>query len=222
MEALGALLALLSLISLVAVIKPFGPYKKRWQAFLGFLVLAFVGGALMPTPPETPETQTSAATTPAQQAASTPAPQEPDEPQTRWVYSSEQDEMRDASTDLACLTSTNELRFDFPYQGGSPATICFRQSPQYGFDAWVRIDPGQFTCLMDCTISVKFDDGAIQSFSAGGASDGSADIIFLRNANRFLNGAKAASRIVVEAEFFQAGRHQMVFENASGLEWPHS
>lgn len=217
MEAIGGLCILLALASLVAVIKPFGPYKKRWQAFLGFMVLAGIGGALAPASAPTTTTTQTAVSTPSTTAN---APVEAAEPQSRWQYSRDRDEMRNANTDLACIQSTNELRFATPYQGGSGAEICFRQSPQYGFDAWVRVDPGQFTCFMDCTITVKFDDGEIQTFSAGGASDGSADIIFVRNASRFLSGVRGASRIVVEAEFFQAGAQQMAFENAAGLEWP--
>jgi hypothetical protein len=73
---------------------------------------------------------------------------------------------------------------------------------------------------MDCTIRVKFDDGEIQAFSAGSASDGSADIVFVSNTSRFLTSARGASRIVVEAELYQAGAHQMVFEDTAGLEWP--
>lgn len=219
MEAVAGLFLLLSLASLVAVFKPFGPYKKRWQAFVGFLVLATIGSALMPPQPAD-ETSVQAARSNDEASPPEAAPSAPATPSTRWVYSRQRDEMRNANTDLACISSTNELEFSFPYQGGSTARICFRQSPQYGFDAWVSIERGQFTCIMDCTVRVKFGDGEIQTFSAGGASDGSADIIFISNASRFLTGARGASRIVIEAEFFQAGAHQMVFENTSGLEWP--
>lgn len=221
MEAIGGLFILLALASLVAVIKPFGPYKKRWQAFLGFLVLGMIGGALVPDPPASTTTASQITTSSPTSTSTTPPSSEmPAQPVSRWRYSRERDEMRNANTDIACIRSSNELEFEFPYQGGSNADICFRQSPQYGFDAWVRIERGQFTCLMDCTVRVKFDDGEIQSFSAGGASDGSADIVFISNASRFLTGARQATRIVVEAEFYQAGANQMVFEDASGLEWP--
>lgn len=219
MEAVGAIFMLLSLTSLAAVIKPFGPYKKRWQAFVGFLVLGVIGGAFFPSPPPSND---SAATVeqPITETQSTSTSTEPPAPSTRWQYSRRRDEMRNANTDLACISSTNELRFDFPYQGGSSAEICFRQSPQHGFDAWVRVEPGQFTCLMDCVVRVKFDDGEIQTFSAAGSSDGSANIVFISNAQRFLTGTQRSARVVVEANFYQAGSHQMVFENAGGLEWP--
>lgn len=217
MEAVGAIFMLLSLTSLAAVIKPFGPYKKRWQAFVGFLVLGVVGGAFFPSTPSS----TDPAPTTEQQIAEAPAKSaEPPEPSSRWRYTQRHDEMRNANTNVACIASTNELEFDFPYQGGSSAEICFRQSPQHGFDAWVRVERGQFTCLMDCVVRVKFDDGEIQTFSASGSSDGSADIVFISNASRFLTGARQASRVVVEANFYQSGSHQMVFENAGGLEWP--
>lgn len=228
MAALGGLLVLLALVSLIAVIKPFGPYKKRWHALIGFFVLVGLGGALAPSPApsqlpaaeNTPNSTTSDQTAPAEVHFAPRTSPAPPTPSSRWQYSARRDEMREASTHTACIDSTNELEFDFPYQGGSTATICFRQSPQYGFDAWINVDRGQFTCLMECRVNVRFDTGEVQTFSGGGASDGSANIVFFRNASRFLNATESASRIVVEAEFYQAGNHQMVFENAGGLDWP--
>jgi hypothetical protein len=71
---------------------------------------------------------------------------------------------------------------------------------------------------MDCTITAKFDDGKIEKFSAVGPSDGSADTLFIQNYDRFANKLKKSKSLVIEAEFFQAGLHQIEF-NVSGLNW---
>lgn len=127
--------------------------------------------------------------------------------------------MRNATTELGCLSSTNELEFRFPYAGGSTANICFRQSPRFGFDAWVDISRGQFNCIMGCSIRVKIDNGPVQSWRATGAAGGRATMVFITDSRRFLASALRAHRIVVEADFYEAGSQQMVFEDAGGLEW---
>lgn len=50
-------------------------------------------------------------------------------------------------------------------------------------------------------------------------ADGSNDTVFLSGGtSRALAGLKKAKRAIVEAEFFQRGRQQFVFETA-GLNW---
>ena len=86
----------------------------------------------------------------------------------------------------------------------------------------VRLEnEGQFLCYSfdACTVRVRFDDGDVSGFSAVGPSDNSTNSIFMQNDERFLHGLKASSRVIVEAEFYQAGNQQMTF-NTAGLEWP--
>ena len=70
----------------------------------------------------------------------------------------------------------------------------------------------------DSRVSVKFDNGPVQSMGCTDSSDGSNNVAFFTNQTRMLAGLKKAKRTVVEAEFFQMGRQQFVFETA-GLEW---
>lgn len=138
-----------------------------------------------------------------------------------WTYSETRDEMRNASTYIARLASTNRLNFAFPYHGGSTAHIIFRQSPRDGFDAMVSVSSGQFTtCFMDCSIRVKFDDGPVQTLKVVGTDSGNAQVLFLRSGSDFMARVRRASRIVIEADFYQAGSVQMVFEPSAPLVWP--
>ena len=138
-----------------------------------------------------------------------------------WNYSETKDEMRGATTYYAEIDSANELDFDFPYNGGSKSTLTIRKSPVHGTDVLIRIN-GQFTCnsYSEDHVSVKFDNGPIQKFSCGDPSDGSTGVLFIRNSPRFIDAVKTSDKVVIEAEFFQEGNRQMIF-NTAGLSWNH-
>jgi hypothetical protein len=65
---------------------------------------------------------------------------------------------------------------------------------------------------------MKFDDGPIQKFRCTGSSDGSSETAFIIDEQRALAALKRAKRTIVEAEFYQRGRQQFVFET-DGLKW---
>jgi len=141
----------------------------------------------------------------------------------RWEYRDHTDEMRGAATHVACLPSSEPLNFSFPYQGGQTAHICFRQSPQHGFDAWLDVDRGQFLCHFGgCSVRVKFDDGPVQTFRAVRSEGGDPTMIFLNGGQRFLAATRTAHRILVEADFYRDGTYQIHFNDAGGLVWPRS
>lgn len=140
-----------------------------------------------------------------------------------WTYGEKKDEMRDGTTYFAELSSENKVDFDFPYNGGSSLSITLRQDPQYGKDVIVGISKGQMSCFSGCTIKVKFDDGAIQTFSMAGADSGSSDIIFVSGSKSIVNFAgqlKKAKKVIVELSFFQTGPKQFTFKT-EGLNWKH-
>lgn len=70
-----------------------------------------------------------------------------------------------------------------------------------------------------CTVRIKFNDAAPAAYSAVGPSDGSTTAIFITNSARFVSNVKHASRIIIEVEFYENGRQQIVFDT-NGLEWP--
>jgi hypothetical protein len=135
-----------------------------------------------------------------------------------WEYDEQIDKMREAKSKYASTESLNKVQFAFPYNGGSNLKIIFRKSPKYGYDAILRISKGQFTCFMECKIHAKFDNAKIESYSATGARDGSADTIFIDNYNKFVSKVKKAKKLVIEADFYDVGSKQFEF-NVEGLKW---
>ncbi len=151
-------------------------------------------------------------------APGTSAPAAPSGP--RWTYEDNRDEMRNATRHIACLTSTNRLSFRFPYAGGATGTICFRQTTGGSLDAWVGVDRGQMICQYpNCNISVKFDDRAVATIPTSRPSGGAHTMLFVDSSSTFLRSTRAAHRIMVEAEFYNEGLQQLVFDQAEGLVW---
>jgi hypothetical protein len=139
-----------------------------------------------------------------------------------WEYNTSSDEMRGQVTYFACVTSENELQFEFPYNGGASAQLCFRSSPKFGKDVYVKLSKGQFNCssVSECSVSAKFDDRPISEFSAIGPSDGSTETLFIKNYSRFLASTRSSKYAVIEAEYFRHGDMQLRFPT-SGLKWDH-
>jgi hypothetical protein len=114
------------------------------------------------------------------------------------------------TTKYAEIESINSVDFDFPYQGGSKATLTLRDSPKYGKNAILQVSSGQFLCDPDdCHVSLRVDEGRPIAISGNDAADGSSNVIFLPYAAtlRYLQQAKV---LRIEADFYQAGSR--VFE----------
>lgn len=142
-------------------------------------------------------------------------------PATAWNYNTDLDAMTDRPTHVACSTSTNLVRLQSPYSDVG-ARLCIRQSPQHGLDAYVALlGDGQIICRSydNCSIKVRFGDGEQQSFGATDAADGSSNIVFVTNAQRFVSEVKTAPITRVQLTFYQAGV-QVVEFNTAGLVWP--
>jgi hypothetical protein len=80
---------------------------------------------------------------------------------------------------------------------------------------------GQMLCqsYQSCDISIRFGDGAPQTFSAIGPSDNSSHMVFIENESRFLKAVQSAPITRIQATFYQAGDQVMEF-NTANLEWP--
>ena len=166
--------------------------------------------------------KTSVATAPEapSKAKAAAQPTEPEQPASKWEYREDKDEMRGTTAKFASIRSENTVDLDFPY-GEVNGTIWVRRRPEDGLDVMFSVDSGQIMCnsFTDTYVSIKFDDKPIQRFSCTGSSDGSNDTAFLMGgSSRALTALKKAKRTIIEAEFFQKGRQQFVFETA-GLEW---
>jgi hypothetical protein len=137
-----------------------------------------------------------------------------------WKYSKETDSMRGLESSFAEVTSSNSVRFDFPYNGGSKLKIVFRKKKGKLNAAYFYITKGQFSCgIEDCEGSVRFDkkekNGTVESISLSRSSDYSSDLLFATNENWFLKRILSSDNLIVELPFYQAGNQQFKFNVAN-------
>lgn len=127
-----------------------------------------------------------------------------------WNYSSQVDKMGRGTTEFASLDSVNQVSFDFPYNGGSTASLVIRNSPKYGKDVLLEIDKGQFLCdTEDCHVNVRVDNGPAARVDGDESSDGSSNVIFLPYST-LVRDLLRAKVLRVEPNFYQEGSR--VFE----------
>ena len=156
-----------------------------------------------------------------EEASDTTLTSEKAETKSDWKYSEETDEMTDKIAYFATVQSENEVEFDFPYQGGSTLSFTLRDSPEFGKDAYIRISKGQFNVQYNGTkIKIRFDDKEPITVTANEASDGSMDILFLRNYAKLVNALKEAKTMKINVEFFNEGIRTFTFDVAN-LKWEH-
>lgn len=139
-----------------------------------------------------------------------------------WNYSTDTDEMNDSKSRFASLVSDNTVNFDFPYQGGSSLILTVRYMKKYGTDVYIKISSGQFICNEyqgTNNVRVRFDEAPPVKFSTNEPSDGSSDMLFLNNANKFIKLAKQAKTIKIEAPFYQERNRIFIFTVDKPLEW---
>lgn len=141
---------------------------------------------------------------------------------TKWTYQVFNDEMTDKPTSIACVESEDMISQSFPYET-THTELCVRKSPKEGLDAYFRLkSDGQILChsyAEPCVIKVRFDSGAVQSFSGLSSSDNSTEIVFFQNAERMLNSILKSKQTRVQVELYQNGSQTTTF-NTAGLVWP--
>lgn len=131
-----------------------------------------------------------------------------------WSLQTKQDEMDDSKSYWYSLQSDNYANFDFPYEGDSYLTITVRWMKKYGYDVLLEITDGQMVGNEyngTNYVRVRFDGGKVQKFYYNEPNDGSSNLIFLRNAQKFIEKCKNAKDIIIEQEFYQEGVHQFKF-----------
>ncbi|MFA6219656.1 MAG: hypothetical protein WC692_07730 [Erythrobacter sp.] len=220
------------MIFFAALFGVFRPYKfiptsRRWHYGLAAFASLILVSAFAPKPGGDAETtaKLSAADSrtngaePSRMTGKQGAVDAPAKPKSKWHYDESKDEMRNSSRKFAELESENSIGLAFPY-GDQKGYLTVRSDPQYGLDVMFSVRSGQILChgFGDSYLNVKFDDGPIRRFNCSDASDGSSEVAFIRDASTFLAALKKADRTVVEAEFYQNGRVQYIFESQN-LEW---
>lgn len=145
--------------------------------------------------------------------------QEPNKPKENWVYQEGEDKMEGTKRYFATSTSTNELNFEFPYNGGSTAQFMVRNMGSKN-EILMTISKGQFMGSFSGseTVRMKFDDGEPFNVSFNSADDGSSDVIFFNSTKKIMSKLKTAEKLMVEAPFYDAGR-QILYFDVKGLNW---
>lgn len=141
----------------------------------------------------------------------------------KWKYEQDKDDLRNATTYMAVLTSNNAIDFGFPYNGSS-MDLALRKDPKYGNDVIFSVN-GQFnSCIIDgCKITVKFDDGKLESYRMVGSNGGDSSMLFIESSKAtktFVDKLKKSKKLIVEGNFYNYGKGQFTFDT-QGLEWKH-
>ncbi len=140
----------------------------------------------------------------------------------KWEYSQNKDELRNATTYKARLSSNNTVYFGFPYES-SFMYLTLRKDPKFGNDVVFTVN-GQFnSCYDGCKITVKFDDNKLETYRMVGSDDGGNDTLFIENPKSikaFVSKLKKSKKLIVEASFYDHGKGQFTFDT-QGLEWKY-
>ena len=129
-----------------------------------------------------------------------------------WNYSTSSDPMG-GTIKNAYILSLNEINFQFPYQGSQRATLTLRNHPRYGKDVILGLNKGQFLCgYPKCQVTVRFDNGKPQKYSAAEPADHSTNTLFINGYAKFLENLKKSKKLYIEAIFYQEGSKVFEFD----------
>jgi len=143
-------------------------------------------------------------------------------PVSNWEYSSDIDKMTSDTVFDASLPAKEELQLQFPYNGGSVATVNVKKKGGEN-SVFLYVTKGQLiaaNAMGNGTIKARFDNDKPEQYSVVGASDYSPNYVFINSESKFIAKMKKAKRLILEAEFFNDGSRQMEF-NIEGLSWEH-
>jgi hypothetical protein len=138
--------------------------------------------------------------------------------ESNWRYSEDIDQMDNTKITVASIESDNSIKFDFPY-GNSDFTLNIRNWKGQT-DLYLTCSKCQFIAgvMGETTYRVKFDDEAPINVSANHSSSGGADVVFLGNEKKVISKLKTAEKVIIEAQFYEAGYKQINF-STKGLKW---
>lgn len=130
-----------------------------------------------------------------------------------WSYSSNVDQMYNKTNKYAEVDSSTLLNFDFPYSGAQRATLIIRNHHKHGKDVMLKVEKGQFLCSFSgCNVVVKADNGSPTTFSAGQATSGNSNVLFIQGYQSFINLIKGKKKLLIQAEFYQEPSTLIEFE----------
>lgn len=139
-----------------------------------------------------------------------------------WNYHSDVDEMDGSTSKGAIIISSNIVEFESPYDGGSKLAIIIHGSENVSV-VGIGIINGKFNFNEDDGINyvrVRFDNDTPILFLTE-PSDDSSDLLFLKlsNTKEFIELAKKAKTIKIEAPFFGEDWRAFTFNAKKPLVW---
>lgn len=134
------------------------------------------------------------------------------EKESSWKYSEKEDKMTSNKILYASVIAKEKLQFDFPYNGGSEATLIIRKNDNVN-DIMLRVSKGQFNnSISGGDVRIRFDELKPKKYSFLPPSDGSSDVIFLKPVKELLSKIKQSHKMIIEAEFFNEGLRHIEFD----------
>lgn len=138
-----------------------------------------------------------------------------------WNYSSYIDKTDGSMTKRAFVFSSNVVEFEPPYDGGSELAIMIYGSENVSV-VGIGIINGKFNFEDDGInyVRVRFDNDTPILFLTE-PSDDSSNLLFLKmsNTKKFIELAKKAKTIKIEAPFFGEDWRAFTFNSEKPLEW---
>ncbi|GAB4021656.1 hypothetical protein [Spirosoma koreense] len=167
-------------------------------------------------PTETTATAEPPAPIVANNAVATNAPTAGD---TKWQYEKRVDQ-QGRTVYKASTVSPKLLEFDFPYNGGSVATLTIRKRAS-DTHVYIQVSKGQFNrSFQGGQARVRFDGAPPVSYAFSAAENGSANVIFFDAGKALVDKLKTSRTMDVDVDFAGQGKRQITFRT-DNLNWNH-
>lgn len=135
-----------------------------------------------------------------------------------WIYDEREDKMTSQTIYTATTFSSDLLHFDYPYDGGSTASLIIRYKDGLT-EVMLQVDKGQFIPTLNSgKVRVRFGNDKPTNYSISAPTDYSNNIIFIGNRTEFIHKLIINDTVIIEAEFYKEGRRPIEF-NIKNIRW---
>jgi len=209
--------------------KPMGCGSLLGVIILGIIILTAFGsifdgnGQSSSTSPSsvTSAAASSSATSNQSADAESVSPSQTASTVSNWSYTNSKDSMSGKGKKTAAVVSQNSLHLSFPYNGSNHGYLRVRQHPQYGLDVIVSVDKGQILCdVYTCKLKIRFDRGAVKSFTMLPAADHSSTVVFAKYPEWAIKRLTRADEVSIQVPMYQEGNQVLKFKVEKPLVWP--
>lgn len=144
--------------------------------------------------------------------------EEVQEVSSNWRYTEDIDKMDGWTTNFAINTSTNEVFFEFPYNGGSTFDLTIRKWDD-GEKILFSVSKGQFLSTFNgWEARIKFDDGEPFMVWTSWTADYASDVIFLWSEKKLIEWMKNSENMMIETQFYDSWKQIAEFK-VNWLNW---